>query len=228
MRLVLAVAIRVAIASSTSLAECTIPAGSDAPVLIWNQRGNDGPQPCDVPCEYTSDGAEQAHADASVYTIPQPAAQTMDRLGRSQTVAGQPTILRQEEGEHYYPIEVERYAAESTYRWSSQIKNPYFQVPYYVGQLDIRNPPMGTRAIDGVTFLAKNCRSKNRREDVIRAFIHADVHVRTRVVVSSSKPRLRALCSHRHSHGALVFWRQQILRTSTTSVHSAPLVERPR
>ncbi|GMI00224.1 hypothetical protein TrST_g8621 [Triparma strigata] len=137
-------------------------------VLVWTTMNINRNEPCDVPCEYTSDKALRKSADASVYEL---------RGYRAPYGDDKMSILLQMEGEHYYPIRMDGYDVENTYRWSSPIKKPYFEWVHYAGERDIQNPSVEPNAIDGVSFLARNCGSRNDREGVVRQLMAAGIRV---------------------------------------------------
>ena len=104
-------------------------------------------EPCDIPCEYTND---EDGVDAYVY----------ERRGFVRTNRPH-SVYMQMEGEHYYPINLDGYEVENTYRWSSPILKHYYELIHYSGEKNIMNKPEGY--INGMTFLARNCNSKNNR-----------------------------------------------------------------
>ena len=123
-------------------------------------------EPCDIPCEYISNRAD---ADASVY----------ERRGYIPPHAGDKfSIYLQMEGEHYYPINLEKYHLENSYRWnSSPLLKPYFEFVHYHDVLNISNPRVGADAIDGASFIAKNCGAQNNRHQVVRELREAGIRV---------------------------------------------------
>jgi len=121
-------------------------------IKIWSNLNIVRSEPCDTPCEYTHD---MNGADAYVY----------ERRGYVPTNQS-PSVYMQMEGEHYYPIKLDGYEVENTYRWSSPILKPYYELIHYKGEKNILNKPEGH--INGMTFLARNCHSKNGREELVR------------------------------------------------------------
>jgi predicted alpha-1,2-mannosidase len=77
----------------------------------------------------------------------------------------------QMEGEHYYPIDTTGWTVENTYRWSSPLLKPYFEWVHYHGETDIQSKRVAQDAISGISFLARNCGSRNNREQVVKDLI---------------------------------------------------------
>ena len=153
-------------------------------ILIWtNMIGYNRVEPCDtnIKCVYTTHAYQLSQADASVYQMTGYSIPNRDDKHR---------IYLQMEGEHYYPIELYppdkyrhrknyqnfTYDIENTYRWnSSPILKPYFEFLHYNVQkgTDLQHsyPSIpfhdDTTVIDGVSFVAHNCHSKNQREQLI-------------------------------------------------------------
>lgn len=138
-------------------------------ILIWNNLGFDRKEPCDVDCEYTTRESLRRTADASVY----------ERRGY---VAPQPgdrfSIYMQMEGEHYYAIRLDDYHLENSYNWRSPLLKPYFEWVHYHGKMNISNPPVSWNdTINGASFIARNCASRNEREEVIRTLRRLGIRV---------------------------------------------------
>ena len=141
------------------------------PILVWNSRrlGINRVEPCAsliVPCVYTTDDLQKRNADAAVYLQTRPS----DSLGKKK-------IFMQMEGEHYYKIDLRGFDIENTYRWSSQIKKPYFEFTHYHGKMNIQNPRVHKDAWNGASFLARNCASRNEREKLVKKLMAANITV---------------------------------------------------
>ena len=91
----------------------------------------------------------------------------------------------QMEGEHYYPIDTTGWTVENTYRWSSPILKPYYEIIHYKDT--IYAPPVGT--LNAISFLARNCGSKNHREDLVRGLINEGLEVHSMSSCLHNHPR---------------------------------------
>ena len=126
-------------------------------ITIKNNMGFNRDEPCDIPCHYTTGSGP---VDATVYEL----------RGRRPSPGGI-SVYMQMEGEHYYPIDTTGWSVENTYRWSSPLLKPYFEWIHYHGKADIQSKRVAQDAIDGVSFLARNCGSHNHREQVVKDLI---------------------------------------------------------
>ncbi len=138
-------------------------------LLVYTTMNINRKEPCDIPCEYTSDSNLRLNADASVY----------ERRGYGPPGEGDKfSIYLQMEGEHYYAINLDRYHLENSYRWSSPLLKPYFEWIHYLGSRNISNPPVPFEStIDGASFIARNCNSRNQREDFVQGLRNAGIRV---------------------------------------------------
>lgn len=136
------------------------------PIKVWNNFHVNRNEPCDVPCVYTTQ--KRTDVDAYVYEL---------RGRRNPPNTNKLSIYMQMEGEHYYPIDTTGWSVENSYRWSSPIKKPYFEWIHYKGRNNIQHTPVSTSAINGVSFLARNCHSKNGREKTITELISSGIRV---------------------------------------------------
>jgi meiotically up-regulated gene 157 (Mug157) protein len=132
-------------------------------ITIKNSMGFNRDEPCDITCHYTTGGGP---VDATVYEL----------RGRRAPPSGI-SVYMQMEGEHYYPIDTTDWTVENTYRWSSPILKPYIEWLHYHGETDIQSKRVAQDAIDGVSFLARNCGSKNHREQVVKDLMSAGIRV---------------------------------------------------
>jgi hypothetical protein len=139
------------------------------PILVYTNMGFNREEPCDIPCIYTSYPDRRREADASVY----------ERRGYAPPEEGDRfSIYLQMEGEHYYPISLEGYQLENSYRWSSPLLKPYFEWIHYLGANNISNPPVAFNdTINGASFIARNCGSLNNREDIVTGLRKAGFQV---------------------------------------------------
>lgn len=126
-------------------------------ITIKNSIGFNRDEPCDIPCHYTTGSGP---VDATVYEL----------RGRRAPPSGI-SVYMQMEGEHYYPIDTTGWTVENTYRWSSPLLKPYFEWIHYHGKTDIQSKRVAPDAIDGISFLARNCGSRNHREQVVKDLI---------------------------------------------------------
>jgi hypothetical protein len=133
-------------------------------VVVWNTMGYNRVEPCDVKCEYTT---STANVDAYVYEL---------RGRRSPRVTNKVTVYLQLEGEHYYPINTTGWTVENSYRWRSPILLAYFSFGAYTDFIN-KNPPVSFDAINGVSFLARNCNSKNNREHIVTRLIKLGIRI---------------------------------------------------
>ena len=132
---------------------------------MWNNLGFNRDEPCDVPCKYTT---SIGNTDGSVYE---------NRGYTAPSAEDTLSIYMQMEGEHYYPIDMKGYQVENSYRWSSDILKPYFEWLHYHDETNIQNARVSPDAIDGVSFLARNCGSQNSREQLVKDLIAANIRV---------------------------------------------------
>ena len=126
-------------------------------ITIKNNMGFNRDEPCDLPCHYTTSDEK---VDATVYEL----------RGRRAPPSGI-SVYMQMEGEHYYPIDTTGWTVENTYRWSSPLLKPYFELVHYHGETDIQSKRVTQDAISGISFLARNCGSRNNREQVVQDLI---------------------------------------------------------
>jgi len=133
-------------------------------VRVWSTMGYNRVEPCDVKCVYTTSTAD---VDAYVYEL---------RGRRAPRTTDKVTVYLQLEGAHYYPIDTTGWTVESTYRWQSPILVAYFSFGGYTNFIG-KNSPVSFDAIDGVSFLARNCNSKNHRERIITRLIDLGIRV---------------------------------------------------
>ena len=126
-------------------------------ITIKNNMGFNRDEPCDIPCHYTTSDEK---VDATVYEL----------RGRRAPPSGI-SVYMQMEGEHYYPIDTTGWTVENTYRWSSPLLKPYFEWVHYHGETDIQSKRVTQDAISGISFLARNCGSRNNREQVVQDLI---------------------------------------------------------
>ena len=126
-------------------------------ITIKNSMGFNRDEPCDIPCHYTTGSGP---VDATMYEL----------RGRRAPPSGI-SVYMQMEGEHYYPIDTTGWTVENTYRWSSPLLKPYFEWIQYHGKTDIQSKRVAPDAIDGISFLARNCGSRNHREQVVKDLI---------------------------------------------------------
>ena len=141
----------------------------EKPILVWNTMGFRRMEPCEIPCEYTNDLARRKEADASVY----------ERRGYSKPYPESKfSIYMQMEGEHYYPIRLDGYQLENSYRWKeSPLLKPYFEWIHYHGEKFIQNAPVPFNStINGASFIARNCHSRNKREIIVQELMQ-DIRV---------------------------------------------------
>ena len=132
-------------------------------VIIKNNMGFNRDEPCDIPCHYTTGSGP---VDATVYEL----------RGRRAPPSGI-SVYMQMEGEHYYPIDTTGWTVENTYRWSSPLLKPYFEWIHYHDETDIQSKRVAQDAIDGVSFLARHCQSRNNREQVVKDLMSAGIRV---------------------------------------------------
>eukprot|EP00934_Nitzschia_sp_Nitz4_P000854 Nitzschia sp. Nitz4//scaffold151_size53849//13729//14910//NITZ4_006716-RA/size53849-processed-gene-0.56-mRNA-1//1//CDS//3329537123//854//frame0 len=142
----------------------------DHPILVWtSMSGFNRREPCDVPCQYTTKTDLRSKADACVLEL---------RGYRAPPSDCKFSAYLQMEGEHYYPIKMDGYQLENSYNWRSPLLKPYFEWVNFNGRLNIQNPPVRwNETIDGATFIARNCNSRNNREQVIRDLMEAGIRV---------------------------------------------------
>ena len=126
-------------------------------ITIKNNLGFNRDEPCDIPCHYTTSDEK---VDATVYEL----------RGRRAPPSGI-SVYMQMEGEHHYPIDTIGWTVENTYRWSSPLLKPYFEWVHYHGETDIQSKRVAQDAISGISFLARNCGSRNNREQVVKDLI---------------------------------------------------------
>lgn len=147
-------------------------------ILMWtnmrHKRFNDI-IPCDIPCEYTNELERRLEADGAVYKRPGYVYQKP--LGGDKF-----TILLQMEGFHYYPIPdsfPQDYDLENSFHWRSPILKPVFEFIAYHGATDVQKQtiPAFNTLIDGATFTARHCHSKNHREVVTQELMDAGIRV---------------------------------------------------
>lgn len=155
-----------ALASTTNTTEAIIPPNKTS-FLVWTTMPINREEPCDVSCTYTS--RDRLNADASVY----------ERRGYVPPSDGDKfSIYLQMEGEHYYPIYLNGYHLENSYRWQSPLLKPYFEWVHYHGKTNISNPAVSWNdTIDGATFIARNCNARNDRESMITSLRKAGILV---------------------------------------------------
>ena len=147
----------------------SLPASNNSPILVWTTMKINGKEPCDIDCEYTSALDRRIHADAAVYE---------NRGYTRPSKDDKFSIYLQMEGEHYYPIRMNGYDLENSYNWRSPLLKPYFEWIHYLGARNISNPPVSWNStIDGATFIARNCNSRNNREDVVQGLREAGIRV---------------------------------------------------
>lgn len=132
-------------------------------VLVWNSMRMNHVERCDVPCRYTT--VDSALVDGYVYEL----------RGRVEPrVTDKATVYMQMESEMYYPINTSGWTVENSYRWRSPILKPYFE---WVNMKEIQVPRVSLDAIDGVSFLARNCHSKNARERIVTGLMDLGIRV---------------------------------------------------
>jgi hypothetical protein len=82
------------------------------------------------------------------------------------------------EGVHYYPIRLDGYHLENSYRWQSPLLKPYFEWIHYQGRYNISNPAVSWNdTINGASFIARHCNSLNGREKIVEGLRGAGVRV---------------------------------------------------
>ena len=158
----------------TSPPEITLPikgwiAKNKTSFLVYTTMPIDREEPCDIPCTYTYQFDKQLEADASVY----------ERRGYSPpSPEDKFAIYLQMEGTHYYPINLDGYHLENSYRWQSPLLKPYFEWIHYQGEYNISNPAVSwDDTINGASFIARNCASRNGRENVVTGLRQLGIRV---------------------------------------------------
>jgi hypothetical protein len=132
-------------------------------VRVWNSYGMNKVMKCDVKCVMTSSKSGEIHGfihEMRVAVRPPPDEKN--------------TVYLMMEGEHYYHIDTTGWTVENSYRWTSPILKPYFEWHLWK---KLRYPKVKRSAIDGVSFIARNCKSKNNREGVVKQLIKFGIRV---------------------------------------------------
>ena len=137
--------------------------------LVYTTMPIEREEPCDIPCTYTNHADRRPDADASVYEHrgyfpPEPE----DKF----------SVYLQMEGNHYYPISLDGYHLENSYRWQSPLLKPYFEWIHYMGEYNISNPAVSWNdTINGASFVARNCASRNGREEIVKGLRLSGIRV---------------------------------------------------